>query len=370
MPELEDSDLAKWRYDFHTQIKHRILAAYLRSWVTVLATRHTDLVYVDAFAGRGRYAGGEAGSPLLAIDAALDVMKRTRTPPQSFTCHFVEPDAANFTNLASELHSYEPANDPRITYHLHNQRFAVISPSILRQLGQSQLPTFFFVDPFGYEDPTMDLLGQIIRLPRVEVFVTFMYDFANRAMGWHGNAAIGSTLDDLFGSHDWRSIVRSNASDREDRLINLYRTHLKARGAAFAIPFRMSDDRRARTLYYLVHATKHYLGAKIMKESMVAFGTRGQLGYGGETGYHLEPLFRVDAENLRNVLLTNLAGQALPFDGVLAQTAELSGACRESDYRTCLKQMEHAGQISVRRVSSKTTRGLGGKDEITFHHPG
>jgi hypothetical protein len=70
-----------WDLEPHTAAKHRVLRAYLDAWIPVMApqalrVRHLmigepRLLLVDAFAGPGRYATGEPGSPLIMLDAVL-----------------------------------------------------------------------------------------------------------------------------------------------------------------------------------------------------------------------------------------------------------------------------------------------------------
>ncbi len=71
MPALRDDDLKKWSYELHTRVKHEILTGYLSAWIKILGGHGGTVHYVDAFAGRGRYATGEAGSPLLVLDMIL-----------------------------------------------------------------------------------------------------------------------------------------------------------------------------------------------------------------------------------------------------------------------------------------------------------
>ena len=60
-----------WQLEPHTRAKHEILVAYLKAWFPILSHGSDDgVLYIDGFAGPGRYAKGEQGSPLLALEAA------------------------------------------------------------------------------------------------------------------------------------------------------------------------------------------------------------------------------------------------------------------------------------------------------------
>jgi three-Cys-motif partner protein len=60
-----------WPIEPHTAAKHQILRKYLDAWLPILGAYNKRVVYVDGFSGPGRYTGGEPGSPIIAIEAAL-----------------------------------------------------------------------------------------------------------------------------------------------------------------------------------------------------------------------------------------------------------------------------------------------------------
>ena len=167
VPKLRDNDLAKWDYDLHTGVKHRILQTDLIPWITILGAAGRGLVYVDGFAGRGRYPKGELGSPLVALDAMA--MHRNRSVP--FTCHFVEKDPTNFANLRAEVERHRAVVSGRARPYFYNEPFSIAANTIIRRIQRADQPSFFFVDPFGYTDTPMELLGRVMALPKAEVFV-------------------------------------------------------------------------------------------------------------------------------------------------------------------------------------------------------
>lgn len=363
MPALPDSHPEKWVYDLHTWLKHRILSRYLSPWTRILGSGGRSLAYVDGFAGRGRYITGEPGSPLLVLDAMADA---SSIPWQS-VCHFVEQDEQNFTNLKSEVERHPAVQAGRVQYRLYNSTFSAASGSIIGEIRRLRQASFFFVDPFGYDDPTMDLLGQILSLDRSEILVNLMFNFANRAVSVSDNPSLALTLDRLFGSEDWRRFAHTHGTEREREFVDLYREQLRSRGARHVVRFRMGDDTVNRTLYYLVHAAKHPKGGMLMKDVMVALASPGELGYAGERRHQSIPLFDYQIDQLPEFLLRKFAGRTVSFDDTIAQTLEDTGTAtaQEKDYRRCLKELESVGRVSIRRISS-VRLGLKGQDRITF----
>lgn len=366
MPALSNSHPQKWVYDLHTQVKHRILTSYLSPWIVILGSNNRSLAYVDGFAGRGRYASCEPGSPLLVLDAMAQ-HQEARNPRQEFVCHFVEADRANFANLKQEVEQHPAVQTGRIQVRLYNSTFSAASGRTVDEIRRLNQPSFFFVDPFGYDDPTMGVLSQVLQLRRSEVLVNLMFNFANRAVSIDDNPALAAALDRLFGSGEWRRFASMSGVERERGFVDLYREQLRANGAQFVIKFRMGDDTANRTLYYLVYGTKHFKGGMLMKDAMVSLASPGELGYAGAKRHQLVPLFDLQMNELSNFLLEKFAGRTVTFEDIIAQTLEDIGTStvREKDYRSHLKGLEQDRRVSIKRVSSAKS-GLRGQDEITF----
>jgi hypothetical protein len=74
------TDPILWNLEPHTAAKHRVLRSYLDGWIAamgqqalrVATAERPRLLFVDGFAGPGRYATGEPGSPLIMLEALLE----------------------------------------------------------------------------------------------------------------------------------------------------------------------------------------------------------------------------------------------------------------------------------------------------------
>ena len=66
-----------WELEPATAAKHRLYKRYLDAWWPIMLQPSRDgyqrprVTYVDAFAGPGRYLGGEEGSPVFVLDRLL-----------------------------------------------------------------------------------------------------------------------------------------------------------------------------------------------------------------------------------------------------------------------------------------------------------
>jgi three-Cys-motif partner protein len=74
-----------WDLEPHTRAKHEILKRYLQAWMVILSQgKFPAILYIDGFAGPGEYSQGEVGSPIIALDTALQYQ-----PPLRAQIHFL-----------------------------------------------------------------------------------------------------------------------------------------------------------------------------------------------------------------------------------------------------------------------------------------
>src|SRR5512135_2995543 len=138
-----------WEIDPHTLAKHEILRRYLGAWFPILGTYNQRIVYIDGFAGPGRYKGGEIGSPIIAIQEALKHSHRLHNNQLSFL--FMDERVDRIEHLKYELSQIPiPTN---FYVNAETGRFDCELKKLLDKLeseGSKLAPTFAFIDPFGF----------------------------------------------------------------------------------------------------------------------------------------------------------------------------------------------------------------------------
>src|SRR5437899_7643209 len=146
----------RWPIEPHTQAKHLILARYLKAWLPIMASFNGRIVYIDAFAGPGRYSKGEEGSPLIALKALLaNPMFDSARRRCDVVFFFIEEDRQRANALEEELSQLKlQTNFPAwVEYKVIHGQFAPEMTGLLDQLERERkilAPTFAFIDPFGY----------------------------------------------------------------------------------------------------------------------------------------------------------------------------------------------------------------------------
>jgi len=179
---------------------------------------------------------------------------------------FIENDEIQLTSLGESIREFtQKPNNLKI------QIFAGSSEEYVTELlnnVQNLAPAFFFIDPYGHPF-SMDLIQRILKRPRTEVFINFMFYQINRDIS---NPLVKNKVEALFGTADWANeeFVNLRGQERERAILDYY---VKRTGAKYFIPFtiKFGQDEgpsSQQTKYYLIHATNHILGLQKMVDTM------------------------------------------------------------------------------------------------------
>jgi three-Cys-motif partner protein len=132
-----------------SQIKARIVAKYFWAWAKVVIPttkkRGNRIAYIDLFAGPGRYEDGTLSTPLLILERAIEDPDMR----EMLVTLFNDRDAGNVGKLKAAIDAL-----PRIDTLKHKPQVSndVVGEEIAKMFAKITLvPTFFFVDPWGYK---------------------------------------------------------------------------------------------------------------------------------------------------------------------------------------------------------------------------
>lgn len=181
-----------WPIQPHTQTKHLILRRYLAAWLPIMARYNGRIIFIDGFAGPGRYSGGEEGSPIIALKALLE--HRYFKQPQrerKVVLLFIEQDEARTAALQREVDEFKKAQaiPDWVKTDVRHGEFAPVITELLDKVakeGHRLAPTFVFIDPFGFAGVPMRVIARIVENPSCECLITFMYESVNRFLS-HGS---------------------------------------------------------------------------------------------------------------------------------------------------------------------------------------
>lgn len=336
-----------WEMDPHTRAKHDILGRYLAAWFPILSTWHSRIVYIDGFCGPGRYKGGEPGSPLVAVDAALNHRKAMK---DQIVFWFIDERQDRIDHLKQELSKLDMPSHFKVmpeTGRFH-EKFGEMMDYIDGGNG-TIAPTFAFIDPFGFSGIPFCLIERLLKYKHCEVFITFMADAINRFLE-HPDDKVLEHIVQAFGT-DEAICIAKGTGDRVVKLRELYQSKLK-KISKYVRYFEMRD-RQNRTQYFLFFATNNELGHLKMKEAMWRVDPDGEFKFSDATNPNQMVLFEVDTTS------TLLNQMRVEFDA--AGTIECIDVRRFVEERTpylrkhmkaALKQEEARGGIAVEELKS------------------
>lgn len=267
-----------------TEVKQEIIEQYARAYSTILnAQTRTKFfhVYIDAFAGAGRYlsrAKGIAvpGSPQRALDV---------TPP--FRHHyFIDLDSVKVTRLEAL------ARDRSHVTVLHGDCNTLLVETVLPQVRYDHFRRgLCILDPYGLQLKWSTVMA-VAQARSVEIFLNFPTMDMNRNVLWNNPTGVsqaqGQRLSMFWGDQSWRdfyqpspqlSLWGERAEEKQasnDDVAEAFRRRLRdVAGFSFVPPPLPMRNGIGRVLYYLFFASHQRVAADIIEQVFAKYRKRG-----------------------------------------------------------------------------------------------
>ena len=347
-----------WPLDPHTLGKHVVLKHYFQAWLPIMTRRNRRVLFIDAFAGPGEYERGERGSPVIALDALINHSARRRMTSE-INYLFIEKDKARSHYLEEVLEELEEELPPNCNYEVINSTFDETLTSVLDSIEQQRTqlaPAFVMIDPFGVSETPMKTIGRILRNPKSEVFISFMYRDINR---FREHPNFEKHLDELFGCPEWRrGFCIEDGANRKRFFFDLYRDQLKKNDAVQVLYFELYEGQRL--IYAIFFATKSLDGCDKMKQAIWKIdplggfkfksGLLNQLTLGEEA---------VDFGLLERSLMDRFFDKGWQKIEILEDFVKSDETHFHSGHlkRKTLRSMESAGRVEVKEGTRKQAGG-------------
>ena len=248
-----------------SEVKARIVTKYFYVWAKIIAPRARGqrIGYIDLFAGPGRYKDGSASTPLTVLEQAIaDPALR-----DTLVTMFNDEDPEHTQSLASEI-----AKLPGIETLKYKPEIKTgnVGGTIASSLQSVRLiPTFSFIDPFGYKGLSLGLVQGAIKDWGSDCVFFFNYNRINAGIS---NKLVDEHIDALFGAEraaQLRAVVKGRTpAQREALVLEHLAQAIKVLGGKFVLPFRFRNANGTRSTHHLVFVSKHVKGYEIMKEIM------------------------------------------------------------------------------------------------------
>lgn len=304
-----------WEATPHTLAKHAILREYLKAWMPILSRQLSGqkkgakkVLFIDGFAGSGEYVGGEPGSPIIAVDTALEQSDRFPVP---ICIVSIEKD--------QERHSVLSGIIDRRREQIVTKQVEVPSPICAdceteinrffvkcREQGRQFPPALVFLDQFGYSGVSMDLIGKILEHRSCEVLSFMNWRDLNNYMTdktkWPG-------ITRAFGGDDWTQVIGLPQGARDRAFLDTYKKALTERGGALYNCHFAMHDINDTLIYWLFFCTSSLRGLEAMKRAMWKVDTTGAFRFSDK---HADQLFLLEGftqDWLADALAEEFAGR-------------------------------------------------------------
>jgi len=256
-------------------VKSEIVAKYFWAWATVMKSRVKNhgnkIAYIDLYSGPGIYRDGSKSTPIKVLESTIN----DASLKNILLTVFNDADPEKVKSLQRAV-SQIPDIQTLVNQPIYLNR--IVDDDFTDLFDRISMPTFYFLDPWGYKGLSLKLIGSAIHSWGCECIIFFNY---NRISISLNNRKVIEHMDALFGKARAEALRKKcealSVYEKESVIVSAISEALKEAGAQFTLEFPFKDIKGKHTSHYLIFATKNQHGHKIMKDIMArASSTRIQ----------------------------------------------------------------------------------------------
>ncbi|MFE0520763.1 three-Cys-motif partner protein TcmP [Streptomyces sp. NPDC058954] len=364
--------------------KHELLKRYLPQFGGMTGSRSRDkrVVYLDGYAGEGRYENGEPASGEIALRVASYFGAHHGI---TLECFFTEAQPKSFERLQKVVESYRARG---VLAHAHRGEVDGVLDSVIRRAAQQ--PLFLFLDPCGLALPQDRLVSVLQQRPQAKPPTELLMNFSMMAvwrLGGHvrspkGNERALQRFDAVCGGTWWReyfadataSSARDGAAeDAIEAVAAEYARRLEKHTGMSVQSVPVSHSPHKRAVYRLVFATRSPYGLWVFGDCVARARdtwwqtldsreeeSSGQLSFFSQTPDPQEVEDRAVlaiADNLEGLLLRTRRPFKL-VDHTLEVFGSFYGQVTEPVVRRAVRLLHEQGKTPSNGVGVRRTREI------------
>ncbi|MDU0342421.1 three-Cys-motif partner protein TcmP [Bosea rubneri] len=354
-----------------SEVKARIVSKYFYAWANVIlpsaSAHNSKIAYIDLFAGPGRYKDGAVSTPLMIVEKAIETPKLR----DNLVTMFNDENPSHTKNLEGELGKL---NNIRMLKYRPVISTGSVGEAIADQLATVRLvPTFSFIDPFGYKGLSLKLINGAIKDWGCDCVFFFNYNRINAGVS---NSIVDRHINALFGDEiatDLRTQLSGlTPPEREQLILEKLAQAIKALGGKYVLPFRFRNAAGTRSTHHLVFVSKHEKGYEIMKEILYKESSTHDQGVASleysPANARTPLLFSLQQplNKLEGELLNLNKGKALRVIDIY-RSHHVDTPFIKRNYKECLLQLEAQSKVSAE--PAKRRKGTMADDVIVTFPP-
>jgi three-Cys-motif partner protein len=375
-----------------SEVKDELLGCYMVPYFTKILSMGNPVLYIDCFAGKGKFGDGKPGSPLTvlqSLDSSLAGYDGRRVPPVRMK--FIELNHAD--DLTANLVGQPMGRCEVISGKFEDNIIPLLSKAMVEN---RQLNVFLYVDPYGVKVLNADLFDTLpMAFATAELLINLnSFGFIREAcrvqkvafreqedevfsdLEEYDSSVLDSIqeLNDIAGGSYWMPIIEDYSKGKidcyqaEKEFSRQYKSRLRQRYTyVLDMPIRLKAGQHPK--YRLVHATNHPSGCVLMADNIAKRTDRlvieiqngGQYSLIQQTAENeyiddtlLETLVKGEVDKLNApTSLTTFLANFYNTHGVICGTPRLSSGKGGS----VLKTLEANAYICVQRTPDVTDKG-------------
>jgi len=349
-----------------SDVKSRIVTKHFETWSRIVlpqAIRAGQRIgYMDLYCGPGSYDDGTKSTPLLVLEKAI----ASPELQSHLVTVFNDKKAASIAKLQAETAKLTGIASLKNAPIFLNER---VSPETEKLFTGSRMPSFTFIDPFGYMGLTRGLINAVVtKTWGCDCIFFLSYSSINRALS---AGVFTSHMGALFGQaraaelevrmQEIRGSDRNQPHEREEIIIEALTAALEElnHGGVFVRPFRFKKG--LRTSHMLVFVTTHPKGFRVMTDIMAKEGFVDGKGLAHFTHYTKPPpstrLIYFEFDMLKTNLCRRYANRKMAMLDIFLDHRQYTA----TSYKDALNELEDKGLIAVEPPASKRRIGPNGK---------
>jgi hypothetical protein len=246
-----------------------------------------------------------------------------------------------------------------------------LTPDIVDKI--KLMPSFCFIDPYGFKGVTIKLVRSAIKDWGCECMIFFNTSDINR------NLELGQSeahLRMIFGTDNYNRLLKKISSypmKREEYILSVFHEACKDAGAKFLLKFQINCLKGQK--YHLIYLTKHRLGFNKMKKVMAKYSRSVDGGiplYLYAEGYKtagdqqsLDLYLTMSMAKLKHLLLQTFAGRKITVKRIIKTCDENGLLYTERNIKDALDHLEIDGVIKdLTPGKRKRQKGTFGENRI------
>lgn len=365
-----------------SEVKDDLLGCYFKPYVQKILHTHKPLVYVDCFAGKGKFEDGKPGSPLIALNIIKECTLSSTLDSFQVYANFIDLNYAD--ELRENLKDFKGVK-------VFSGRYEDLILNILKEKHGCNV--FLYIDPYGIKALNCSLFDAFSQqgFNSIELLVNmnsfgFIREACN-AMGtkfendeffddlieyepsrFVANEKSIQDLNEIAGGTYWQDIVKDYIDNKIDgyeaeaRFAEEYCLRLRKKFKyVLNLPLRIKKGNRPK--YRMIYATNHKDGCLLMVDNIYnrwqalrEIQNNGQLCF-LEEDYNNEI---INEDEIKDKMIKHFSKYTSPISlhEALANFFVENGAiCSSSNIKKILKQWEIEKRITIDRFPDKTKNG-------------